>query len=61
MVTWYLVTMVVLNFQERSILPFDAVENGGGIGSWGACSDDIFEDDDGNTILDTVSTIIFPQ
>ena len=41
-------------------ITFEAVENGGGIGSWGACSDDIFEDDDGNTILDTVSTIIFP-
>jgi len=41
-------------------ITFEAIENGGGIGSWGACSDDIFEDDDGNTILDTVSTIIFP-
>ena len=41
-------------------ITFEAVEDGGGIGSWGACSDDIFEDDDGNTILDTVSTIIFP-
>ena len=41
-------------------ITFEAVENGGGIGSWGACSDDIFEDDDGNSILDTVSTIIFP-
>ncbi len=47
-------------FSGEVNITFDAVENGGGIGSWGACSDDIFEDDDGNTILDTVSTIIFP-
>lgn len=38
----------------------EAVENGGGIGSWGGCDEGIFEDDDGNSILDTVSTIIFP-
>jgi hypothetical protein len=47
-------------FSGEVNITYDAVENGGGIGSWGACSDDIFEDDDGNTILDTVSTIIFP-
>ncbi|MFM1594514.1 MAG: hypothetical protein ACKJRS_09140, partial [Woeseiaceae bacterium] len=47
-------------FSGEVNITFDAVDNGGGIGSWGACSDDIFEDDDGNTILDTVSTIIFP-
>ena len=47
-------------FSGEVNITFDAIENGGGIGSWGACSDDIFEDDDGNTILDTVSTIIFP-
>jgi len=38
----------------------EAVDNGGGIGSWGGCDEGIFEDEDGNTILDTVSTIIFP-
>lgn len=47
-------------FSGEVNITFDAIDNGGGIGSWGACSDDIFEDDDGNTILDTVSTIIFP-
>ena len=47
-------------FSGEVNITFEAIENGGGIGSWGACSDDIFEDDDGNTILDTVSTIIFP-
>jgi hypothetical protein len=38
----------------------EAVDNGGGIGSWGGCDEGIFEDEDGNIILDTVSTIIFP-
>ena len=46
---------------EREVnITFEAVDQGGGIDSWGACNDNIFEDDDGNTILDTVSTIIFP-
>ena len=38
----------------------EAVDAGGGIGSWGGCDEGIFEDEDGNSILDTVSTIIFP-
>jgi|TARA_B110000483_G_scaffold64375_1_gene80135 hypothetical protein len=38
----------------------EAVDAGGGIQSWGGCDEGIFEDEDGNSILDTVSTIIFP-
>jgi hypothetical protein len=47
-------------FEGEVNITFEAVDQGGGIDSWGACNDNIFEDDDGNTILDTVSTIIFP-
>ena len=41
----------------------EAVANGGGIGSWGACDESVFEEDIGGetvTILDTVDAIIFP-
>ena len=41
----------------------EAVENGGGIGGWGACDEGVFEQEiDGETvnILDTISTIVFP-
>ena len=47
-------------FEGEVNITFEEVDNGGGIASWGACSDNIFEDDDGNMILDTVSAIIFP-
>ena len=41
----------------------EAVENGGGIGSWGACDEGVFEQNvDGEmvNILDTIATITFP-
>ena len=41
----------------------EAVENGGGIGGWGACDESVFEQNiDGETvnILDTIATITFP-
>jgi hypothetical protein len=41
-------------------ITFDAIDQNGNAINYGGCSEDIFEDDDGNTILDTVSTIIFP-
>ena len=45
-------------------ITYEAVDGGGGIGSMGACSDDVFEFEDASgesyTILDTVSQIIWP-
>ena len=41
----------------------EAVDNGGGIGSWGACDEQVFEQNiDGESvdILDTIATITFP-
>ena len=38
----------------------EAIEQNGNAINWGGCSDNVFDDDDGNTILDTVSQIIFP-
>ena len=38
-------------FEGEVNITFEEVDNGGGIASWGACSDNIFEDDDGNMIL----------
>ena len=41
----------------------EAVENGGGVGGWGACDEGVFEQNiDGETvnILDTIATITFP-
>ena len=41
-------------------ITFDAIEQNGTAINYGNCSEEIFEDEDENTILDTVSTIIFP-
>ena len=41
----------------------EAVDNGGGIGSWGACDEGVFEqniDGESVNILDTIATITFP-
>jgi len=47
-------------FQGEVNITFEAVDNfGSAISNYQNCSDS-FEDDDGNLILDTVSTIIFP-
>ena len=50
-------------FSGQVNITHEAVENGGGIGSWGACDESIFEEEIGGetvTILDTVDAIIFP-
>ena len=48
------------DFSGEVNITFEAIEQYGNAINWGGCNDDIFEDDDGNTILDTVSQIIFP-
>ena len=40
---------------------FESIEQNGNAINWGGCDDGIFEDNDGSTILDTVSQIIFPR
>jgi tetratricopeptide (TPR) repeat protein len=43
-------------------ITFEAVENGGGIGSWGACSDDIFEEEIRKQVeiaIDEADAVIF--
>ena len=48
------------DFSGEVNIPFEAIEQYGNAINWGGCSDNIFQDDDGNSILDTVSQIIFP-
>ena len=51
------------DFSGEVNITHEAVTNGGGIGSWGACDESVFEEDIGGetvTILDTVDAIIFP-
>jgi len=48
------------DFSGEVNITFEAIEQYGNAINWGGCSDNVFEDDDGNTILDTVSQIIFP-
>ena len=50
-------------FSGEVNITHEAVADGGGIGSWGACDESVFEEDVGGetiTILDTVDAIIFP-
>ena len=48
------------DFSGEVNITYEAIEQYGNGINWGGCSDNVFEDDDGNTILDTVSQIIFP-
>jgi len=48
------------DFSGEVNITFEAIEQNGNGVNWGGCNDNVFEDDDGNTILDTVSQIIFP-
>ena len=51
------------DFSGSVTITNEAVENGGGIGGWGACDEGVFEQNiDGETvnILDTIATITFP-
>tara|TARA_B100001750_G_scaffold177679_1_gene145930 strand:- start:103 stop:2334 length:2232 start_codon:yes stop_codon:yes gene_type:complete len=47
-------------FSGEVNITFEAIEQNGSAINWGGCDESIFEDDEQNTILDTVSTIIFP-
>ena len=47
-------------FSGEVNITFEAIEQNGSAINLGGCNEDIFEDDDGNTIIDTVSSIIFP-
>ena len=47
-------------FSGSVTITHEAIEQYGNAINWGNCDDNIFEDDDGNIILDTVSQIIFP-
>ena len=38
----------------------EVIDQYGNAVNWGGCPDDIFEDDEGNSVLDTVSQIVFP-
>ena len=42
-------------FSGEVNITFEAVEQYGNAINWGGCNDNVFEDDDGNSILDTVS------
>ena len=48
------------DFTGEVNVTFESIEQTGNAINWGGCGDDVFDDDDGNTILDTVSQIIFP-
>ena len=48
------------DFTGEVNVTFEAIEQNGNAINWGGCDEDVFEDSDGNTILDTVSQIIFP-
>ena len=48
------------DFSGEVNITFEAIEQYGNAINWGACNDNIFEGDDGVSILDTVSQIIFP-
>ena len=48
------------DFTGEVNVTFESIEQNGNAINWGGCDDGIFEDDDGSTILDTVSQIIFP-
>ena len=43
-------------FSGEVNITFEAEQNGNAI-NWGGCNEGVFEDDDGNTILDTVSQL----
>tara|TARA_B100001250_G_scaffold412342_1_gene443289 strand:- start:37 stop:2310 length:2274 start_codon:yes stop_codon:yes gene_type:complete len=47
-------------FSGEVNITFEAIEQNGSAINMGGCSDEIFLDEDENTIIDTVSTIIFP-
>ena len=49
------------DFSGEVNVTFEAIEENGNAINYGSCDEgDLFEDDDGNTILDTVSQIIYP-
>ena len=48
------------DFTGEVNVTFESIEQNGNAINWGGCDDGIFEDNDGSTILDTVSQIIFP-
>ena len=49
-----------VRFYGGGNVTFESIEQNGNAINWGGCDDGIFEDNDGSTILDTVSQIIFP-
>ena len=48
------------DFTGEVNVTFESIEQNGNAINWGGCDDGVFDDNDGNTILDTVSQIIFP-
>ena len=48
------------DFTGEVNVTFEAIDQNGNAINWGGCDEDVFDDGQGNSILDTVSQIIFP-